>query len=279
MVQPARSGRQFIGIILVFWIVSATPGSAASRRVDVGGFQLNLRCNGEGSPTVVLDAGAGDTLETWDWVVPEVRRFARVCAYDRAGLGRSGAGPLPRTSERIVEELHALLARARVPGPYVLVGHSFGGLNVRLYASRHPGVVAGVVLVDATPEDFPETAAAQRPLEEREKLRTVLGMAPAALRSELDAMPESTVAVRTAAPTDAPVIVLTAALGDDTPSLQTLWAELQRRMTMSFPHGRQVIAQQSGHYIQFDQPELVVAAIRELVVGARTSQPPPAPDP
>jgi pimeloyl-ACP methyl ester carboxylesterase len=269
---PLRSKRRLIVVLATLAVAAPLHTDAASRRVDVGGFQLNLRCSGEGSPTVILDAGAGDTLETWDWVAPDVQRFTRVCAYDRAGLGRSAPGPLPRTSERIVEELRALLVRARVPGPYVLVGHSFGGLNVRLYAARHPELVAGIVLVDATPEDFPEAVTALRARSETEKLRTALGLAPAALRSELDAMPESAAAVRAAPPTNVPVIALTSALGDEAPSERTLWADLQRRLAQSFPHGHQVIADRSGHYIQFDQPELVVAAIRELVDSARTAR-------
>jgi pimeloyl-ACP methyl ester carboxylesterase len=263
--------------IAVLACAASRTAGAASRGVDIGGYKLNLRCHGDGSPVVVLDAGAGDTLGTWDWVVPDVRRFTRVCAYDRAGLGRSDPGPLPRTSERIVDELHALLTRARVPGPYVLVGHSFGGLNVRLYAARNPGEVAGVVLVDATPEDFPDAVAVLRTRAENEKLRTALGMAPPAFRSELDAMPQSAAAVRAAPATGVPVIALTSALGDDPPSEHTLWAQLQRRLALSFPHGQQVIAPRSGHYIQFDQPELVVAAIRELVESARTARPVPKP--
>lgn len=269
---PRRSIRPVIVALATLAFGASSPTDAASHRVDIGGYKLNVRCAGEGSPTVILDAGAGDTLETWDWVVPDVQRFTRVCAYDRAGLGRSAPGPLPRTSERIVDELRTLLVRARVPGPYVLVGHSFGGLNVRLYAARNPELVAGVVLVDATPEDFPEAVTALRTRFETEKLRTALGLAPAALRSELDAMSESAAAVRAAPPTAVPVIALTSALGDEAPSERTLWAELQRRLARSFPHGRQVIAGRSGHYIQFDQPELVVDAIRELVVSARTAR-------
>jgi pimeloyl-ACP methyl ester carboxylesterase len=252
---------------------AVTPCVAGSRRVDVGGYRLNVRCAGDGSPAVILDAGAGDTLGTWDWVAPDVRRFTRVCAYDRAGLGRSEPSPMPRTSDRIVEELRALLTRARIPGPYVLVGHSFGGLNVRLYASRYPDDVAGVVLVDATPEDFPGSEAARPSRAENEKLRTARAAAPAAFESELDAMLESAAAVRRSKPTEAPVVVLSAAHPDAPPSFRTVWSDLQKRLALSFPNGRQLIADGSGHYIQFDRPELVVTAIRDLVDAARAAQP------
>lgn len=109
---------------------------------------------------MVFDAGLSDAAERWGTVPALVAAFARVCVSDRAGLGRSESGPLPRTSGRIVEELHAALARAGVAPPYVLVGHSFGGQNMRLYASRHPADVVGLVLVDAQHPDLARRFAA-----------------------------------------------------------------------------------------------------------------------
>lgn len=123
------------------------------RMVAVGGHRLHISIIGDGGPTVVLDAGVCDCSLNWCLVQPEVAKFARVCSYDRAGMGWSETGPHPRTSERIVQELHTLLEEANVPGPYVLVGHSFGGYNVRLFAHEYPNEVAGLVLVDAAHED------------------------------------------------------------------------------------------------------------------------------
>ena len=121
--------------------------------VDVGDHRLHLIRKGTGAPTVVLDAGlAGFSLD-WGLVYPAVARFTTVCAYDRAGYGWSERGPAPRTSERIVDELRALLQTAGVEPPYVLAGHSFGGYNVRLFADRYPDEVAGMVLVDVSHED------------------------------------------------------------------------------------------------------------------------------
>jgi pimeloyl-ACP methyl ester carboxylesterase len=124
--------------------------------VDVGGHRLHIHCTGaplsDDTPTVVMDAGLGGWSLDWAWVQPGVAEFARTCVYDRAGYAWSDPGPTPRDSRQVAAELHALLVNAEVSPPYVLVGQSFGGLNVRLYAIQHPDEVAGVVLVDATPD-------------------------------------------------------------------------------------------------------------------------------
>jgi pimeloyl-ACP methyl ester carboxylesterase len=132
--------------------VDAARYPAPGKLVDIGNYQLHINCTGAGSPTVILDAGLGGTSLDWSKVQPAVARFTRVCSYDRAGYGWSQTGPGPRTSQQIVTELHLLLAHAQINGPYVLVGHSAGGLNMRLYAYRFPTEVAGLVLLDATSE-------------------------------------------------------------------------------------------------------------------------------
>ncbi len=135
---------------------------APGRMVDIGGYRLHLLCEGEGNPgpTVVLEGGLGDPGISWAAVMPEVAEVARVCAVDRAGSGWSEESPRPRDVATIVDELRATLTAAGIPGPYVLVGQSLGGLVVRLLALRHPDEVAGMVLVDATPEDYLELAPA-----------------------------------------------------------------------------------------------------------------------
>jgi pimeloyl-ACP methyl ester carboxylesterase len=128
-------------------------GRSIALGADFPGVSLNLNCRRQGSPTVILDSGLGVPAAGWDLVMSDVAKFARVCSYDRAGYGWSSAGPMPRTSGEIVKELHALLAASGEKGPYVLVGHSFGGYNVRVYADQYPADVAGLVLVDTSHED------------------------------------------------------------------------------------------------------------------------------
>ena len=125
------------------------------RLIDVGGFNLHVDCSGEGRPTVIFDAALGGSSVGWSLVQPKVAEFARACAYDRAGLGWSEAGPMPRTAGRMADELRALLDRADIEPPYVMVGHSFGTIVARLFAARHRKEVVGLVLVDpAFPEDW-----------------------------------------------------------------------------------------------------------------------------
>ena len=129
--------------------------------VDVGGERLHIQCTGEGSPTAVLVTGLGGSSLLWSHVQPAMAAFTRVCVYDRAGFGWSDASTQPRTPSAVAAELHALLANASVPGPYLLVGASVGGKYIRLYTEQYPNEVAGMVLVDARHEsvDAAQTTA------------------------------------------------------------------------------------------------------------------------
>src|SRR5215469_3865533 len=113
--------------------------------VQVGSMRMNIDCSGQGSPTVILESGSGGPSVDWLMVQPEVMKFARVCSYDRAGYGWSDSGPEPRSSLQIARELKQLLQAASEKGPYVLVGHSMGGYDIRVYTSQYPNDVAGMV--------------------------------------------------------------------------------------------------------------------------------------
>lgn len=126
------------------------PVTMHGRLVDVGPYRLHLECTGSGRPTVILEPGGGASAATLGWIAPAVARDTRVCVYDRAGRGWSDPAPSPPDGAQIATDLHTLLDRAHVPGPYVLAGHSFGGLYVMSFARQYPEQVAGLVLVDST---------------------------------------------------------------------------------------------------------------------------------
>src|SRR5882757_28468 len=131
-------------------ILYAQPGQL----VPVNGFRLNLYCMGSGSPAVIFDSGFEDWAPAWSTVQPQIAKWTRACSYDRAGAGFSDPGPMPRTSVRIADELHTALHNAGIAGPYVLVGHAFGGDCVRTFAERYLPEVAGLVMVEADAQDL-----------------------------------------------------------------------------------------------------------------------------
>jgi pimeloyl-ACP methyl ester carboxylesterase len=242
----------------------------------VHGHQLDLRCTGSG-PTVVLEAGINQSGETWNNVVPEIAKFARVCVYDRAGLGKSGsAGNAPRTANAIAADLHALLRAANVRAPYVLVGHSFGGLLVRTYAAAYPNDVRGMVLVDSTHEEETSRWLALLPADVRRRMEgagalRLLGGEPVDLeRSNAEAAKAHWHA-------GIPLVVLARGSAsyspDDYPPPLRQWAPdgeklriaLQKELAARSPRGKLIFAERSGHFIQNDEPTLVVRAIREVI--------------
>jgi pimeloyl-ACP methyl ester carboxylesterase len=143
--------------------------------VNVGGYSLHINCVGEGSPTVILESALGAMSAHWVRVQQVVAETTRVCAYDRAGMGWSEPGPEPRDARQISSELHTLLKDADTEGPYVLVGHSYGGLYARMYAARYPNEVAGVVLVDSShPEQFTRSPEGRAMYEQIRRLGAVI---------------------------------------------------------------------------------------------------------
>lgn len=260
--------------------------------VDVGGRRLALRQAGAGSPTVVLEGGVGCGKETWDRVFEPVAEFTRVCSYDRAGIGASDPAPTPRTGRQAAADLHALLVGAAVPGPYVLVGHSGGGLFIRLYAHEHREQLAGMVLVDAAHEEQwsrsvrslpPETPGEPAGLTLYRRVATERITDSAATVAESFLTGATSAQVRATAPLgDLPLVVLTASrpaprpeevIGDPEAHAEALWREMrqevQGELVRLSSRGRHVAAGASGHFIQQEEPELVIAAIRRVVEEVR----------
>jgi pimeloyl-ACP methyl ester carboxylesterase len=304
--------------------------------VRVDNHRLNVYCVGSGSPTVVFDSGWEDWAPAWAIVQPAVAQFTRACSYDRAGAGFSDPGPMPRTSVRIADDLHAALHRAHIPGPYVLVGHSFGSYNTRTFLDRYPNEVAGLVLVDgedldvASPEDrladhkrfagilaelrrCRAALAAGRPLPrlgpgndapdcsqqffrgipERmfspELNAAILQIARTKLAlydeviSEMEQMPADETYLQTHRHTlgSRPVRILTAQNHHyDTPKTppalhrkhladERKLAITQARWLSLSTDSKQIFAYRSGHYIELDQPDIVIDAIRDVVNRSR----------
>jgi pimeloyl-ACP methyl ester carboxylesterase len=251
---------------------------------EVGGRELFLHCTGSGNPTVVFQGGV-----TPDWVEvqSQVARFTRACSYDPAnGLwGRSDPAATPRTAKDVVADLHALLAAAKVPRPYVLVGHSNGGLFVQLYASEHPDEVNGLVLLDAVHKDYYARRIALLknllpPAAFEQTVRGLRARLPAILDPEqidVEASLEETRAALATSPLRAmPLFVLTRSRPDESssdPRLaaadERLWRRLQTELAALVPKSKHVIAEQSGHDIHHEQPDLVVSAIRDVVEAVR----------
>src|SRR4051794_1077652 len=174
---PSRAGRRMLyPVITVLALASIGAGyetvaeatDAHAHRmpgqlVDVGGHRLHLSCTGTGSPTVVLEAGGGEMAANLGWITPAIARSTRVCVYDRAGRGWSEPTDAPQDGIGIATDLHTLLHRAGVPGPYVLAGHSFGGLYVRIFTAHYPDEVAGLVLIDSTASRGPAKSVIPAP--------------------------------------------------------------------------------------------------------------------
>lgn len=316
---PKRRGgclRWFVGVVVlvVGLILAGTVYESAAeasdtqaypplgQMVDVGGYHLHINCTGTGSPTVVIDAGWGAWSLEWSQVQAEVAKTTRVCTYDRAGMGYSEAGPLPRNAEQFARELHTLLERANVTGPYVMVGHSLGGLPVRVFVHNYPAEVAGVVLVDSmSPRQMtqpPSEIESQTPAQsngvslpylvariglvrvlakqlitqglppEAQPAYNAFSVTPRSIQAWAD---EGTGLQQSLAQADAvksfgdlPLIVLTGVINE-----LAGWQTWQTELLQLSSNSRQIVVENSGHNIHLDQPEAAVAAIVAMVSQLR----------
>ena len=282
----------------------ATPAATGdvAGLVDIGGGrEMYLECRGAGGPTVVLESGYPNNADVWDAValdpasgktavLPGVAAFTSVVAYDRPGTildfdlrSRSDLVPMPRSAIDVVTDLHMLLEIARVPGPYVLVGHSLGGFFARLYASIWPDEVAGLVLVDAWYEGLREALS---PEDWAAYVRQGVTVPPSLVadfpdleRVNFDAVADAMVQPARDHPLrDIPLYVITAGLpfdvteedlGFSPDAWQDAWATAQDQLASLLPDARHVIAEESGHGVHVEQPELVIEAVRQVVEAVR----------
>lgn len=248
--------------IASFWLASRA-ASDLPLRVETGEHQVRLRVEGHGSPAVVFEIGLGGALEEWTSVAPRVAEFSRVVSYDRIG-GLADTQLL--TGTQVAQDLHTALKKAGIVPPYVLVGQSFGGVYVRIFASLYPNEVAGLVLLDPSQEDFIRWMEIHHPTKTISK-RNVIGWPEGmGIWKTLDEL-------KSVGPLpDVPVTVVTAARQTDDPlRMETLpvWAKSHEDWVRTLPHGRHVIAPESGHGVQVEAADLVVKLIRETVAQAR----------
>jgi len=246
--------------------------------VDIGGRHLNLNCQGHGSPSVIFEAGFEGTSADFSGLLPAIAAFTRVVSYDRAGLGKSDpAFIFPRTCQDIVDDLKSLLAYARIGPPYVLVGQSWSGYIVRLFASLHSEEVAGMVLIDCSHED--KYAHFEKYLsEDLIKRMWAAESDPFRNGEKIDRMKSYAQVRDTACVYDFPLIVITRGILESDPSsvwpdvLYQVEVDLEREFLKLSTSSKQIIAEHSGHVIQLYQPELVVEAIHEVVDMFRMKQ-------
>ncbi|MGM0837911.1 MAG: alpha/beta fold hydrolase [Bacillota bacterium] len=234
--------------------------------VTIGEATLYTKLYGERSnkPTVIMDAGYGDYSKAWDPIIPDISKVAQVLVYDKAGLGKSAKSPNPRTSMHMVAELKELLTKLDIKPPFILVGHSFGGVNVRLFAEQYPQDVAGIILVDSTPEDYKERF-----------LPTMSEEFQAAYNQQFihegnyDEFMESLNQLKECKRKfEVPVVVLAAGKkAHYSKESQELWNVMQRELVDISTKGELVMAEKSAHYIQNDEPDVVIRAIKRLLEG------------
>lgn len=244
--------------------------------VDVGGYRLEVAQSGSGAPAIVLVAGLGDGLDSWTKIFPGTSKLSATISYSRAGFGHSDPGPSDHSARQEVMELHTLLSRLRLPPPYVLVGHSYGGILVRLYTSLFPSEVAGLVLVDATHEQQVQRwgaidssyLSAFRDFV-RGRLDT-LGAVPEAAELRESARIQAAGTVEGLAPLpDIPIAVLTsmkidpaAKFVNQTARGYAAWRAMHDEWFLRSSNGLHITTTRSGHHIQDDEPQLVIDAIR-----------------
>jgi len=302
-------GLLFVTIaLIIFGVIYQNLASAYDRKtypppgklIDVGGYRLHLYCLGAGSPTVILESGLGSGINVWMLVHKKIAETTRVCAYDRAGLGWSDGVKEPLSSMQVAQTLHTLLVNANIEGPYIMVGHSAGGIHVRAFTHLFPKEVAGMVLVDSAHEnqssnDQPKTInLIGRDLQWKQceiltsigliRLFELLTYAPnpnplyqadlanrnrteycRAIGNEFKAFDKDS---RQATPPqtlgDLPLIVLTAGLGTN-----PTWNTLQNELASLSTNSTHIVIENSGHMIQISQPDAVIKAVEQIIQQVR----------
>jgi len=235
---------------------------------EVNGHRLFGVLSGEGETTVILDAGLGGTSEDWAKVQPEVANFTKVFSYSRAGLGKSEKASTPRTCKDIIEDLRSFLLSVNLNPPYILVAHSWSGINARWFVNQYPDEIAGMVLIDAVHEDKYEQF--EKVLSEEKASRMWLFVKDPSKNDENIDRIASIEQVRSKQNTfDFPLIVLTRATDSD--ELSKIETDLQVEFLKLSAKSKQYFSKHNDHFIQNSEPELVIDSIRQVVESVKAN--------
>jgi pimeloyl-ACP methyl ester carboxylesterase len=266
-----------------------TPGF---RTADIGDKELRYKCEGQGTPAVIIEQGGGVSLETvfswnppvgWAVIAPKLAKVTKVCVYDRAGLGHSSKVTSPRTSFDAAADLQRLLTKVGVAPPYVIAGQSLGGMNARAFASAYPERIAGLILVDSSHPDQQERIARVLPPRSSDEPPVLARFRDAPDQTALggewyDFTANARLMTKARDLGDKPLIVLTrspnAKPGGPLPkewndAIEPVWAELQRELARLSTNSKHIVATKAGHNIQLEEPDLVLDSILDIVSQVR----------
>lgn len=283
----ARVGAVTLAVCHVAW--AQTPTSLP-QTVQVNGRGMRIRTAGfehrkTGTPAVILEAGLGSTIESWQPVFEDISRLAPVIAYDRSGIGKSEFDNVPPTLAHVAETLHALLQSASIQGPYVLVGHSWGVAFVRTFVDRYPTEISGAVFLEAT--DFErtpeETAAELPPGTDVEDNAPRLPEGPPGFRAEVQQLLAegatyfATLRATKLSPSLPISVVMGGAVPRDLPTASAVQMKAFKRLQLKHQaawafasqRGLVLMSSSAGHQVMSDEPSLVVQAIRHVLDAAR----------
>ena len=248
----------------------------SSRLIDIGTHRVEVVRAGSGSPPLIFEAGLGDALDAWSHVLPDAAKMSSVVAYSRSGLGRSEAGPTRHNAQTAVDELHALIGALHLKPPFVLVGASYGGMLVRLYTSRYPSEVAGLVIVEGVHEQqvkrfgeldpaypaafrksFDEQLLTEPPGAGADEIRETVRIQEAGRVDGMKPLPDVPIAVLTSMKSDPNAQYVNA-----TPRGHEAWRAMHDEWFRRSTNGIHIETSRSGHHIQDEEPQLVIDAIR-----------------
>ena len=235
------------------------------QKVDVDGHGLQLLVGGQGSPAVVFEGGFGAGIGSWSRVQKDVAAFTQTVSYDRAGLGQSDLGPKPRSAKQIATELHVALQKSGIKPPYVMVGHSFGGIYIRVFADMYPKEVVGMVLIDPSQESFNDWLKKNQP-DRLKASEAGIAKAGEGVQAEFASVDTSYSQARVAkVPAGIPVTLLTATVDDSMPAEgRKLWIEKHKEWLATVPGSKHLVVEGASHFIQAQQPALVIEAIKQV---------------